>query len=141
MLSLNPKQRQVFDFIYSCAKETVKRKGSVKLNIVKPFYLFLSGSDGIGKSHLIKTIFQSVSKALQYHGSLPDKPRVLLLTPTGLTSINNNGITIHSALGIPCPGRLYPLDNNTLASLRNKFSNVQLIIIDEISMVSKKSTL
>ena len=54
--SLNVRQRQVFDFVYSWAKETVKQKSSVKPNLVKPFNLFLSGSGGVGKSHLIKTV-------------------------------------------------------------------------------------
>ena len=136
--SLNVQQRQVFDFVYSWAKETVKQKSSVKPNLVKPFNLFLSGSGGVGKSHLIKTIYQSVSKELQYHGGSPDKQRVLILVPTGVASINVNGITIHSPLSIPCRRKFYPLDCNSITSLRNKFSEVQSIIIDEISMVSKK---
>ena len=136
--SLNVQQRQVFDFVYSWAKETVKQKSSVKPNFVKPFNLFLSGSGGFGKSHLIKPIYQSVSKLLQYHGGSPDKPRPLIFAPTDVASINVNGITIHSALSIPCRGKFYPLDCNSITSLRNKFSEVQLIITDEISMVSKK---
>ena len=98
----------------------------------------MSGSAGVGKSHLVKTIHQAVSKLLQYHGTSPVKPRVLILAPTGVASINVNGTTIHSALNLPCRGKLYPLDANTLATLRNRFSEVKLIIIDEISMVSKK---
>ena len=88
---------------------------------MKPFKLFLSGSGGVGKSHLIKTIYQSVSKVLQYHGGSPDKQRVLNLAPTGVTSINVNGITIHSAFSITCRGKFYPLDYNSITSLRNKF--------------------
>ena len=119
--SLNVQQRQVFDFVYSWAKETVKQKSSVKPNLVKPFNLFLSGSSGVGKSHLIKTIYQSVPKVLQYHGGSPDKPRILILAPTDVASINVNGIAIHSALSIPCRGKFYPLDCNSITSLRNKF--------------------
>ena len=104
---------------------------------MKLFNLFLSGSGGVGKSHLIKTIYQSVSKVLQYHGGLSHKPRVLILAPTGVASINVRNI-IHSALSIPFCGRFNPLDCNSITSLHNKFSEVQLIIIDEISMVSKK---
>ena len=136
--SLNFQQRQVFDFVYLCSKETVKQKSSIKPNIVKPFNLFISGSGGVGKSHLMKTIYQSVSKVLQYHGGSPDKKRVLILTPTGVASINVNGITRHSGLSIPCRRKFYPLDCNSITSLRNKYSEVQLIIIDEISIVSKK---
>ena len=70
--SLNVQQRQVFDFVYLWAKETVKQKSSIKPNLV------------------IKTIYQSVSKVLQYHGGSPDKQRVLILAPTGVASINVN---------------------------------------------------
>lgn len=59
--SLNVHQRQVFDFVYSLAKETIKQKSSVKSNLVKPFHLFLFEFGGVSKSHVIKTIFQSVS--------------------------------------------------------------------------------
>ena len=90
--------------------ETVKQKSSVKPNLVKPFNLFLSGSGGVGKSHLIKTIYQSVSKVLQYNGGSPDKPCILILAPIGVASINVNCITIHSALSIPCQGKFYHLD-------------------------------
>lgn len=58
--SLNVQQRQVFDFVYSCAKDTVKQKNSVKPNLVKPFNLFLSGFGGVGKSHLTKKVLSSM---------------------------------------------------------------------------------
>ena len=87
---------------------------------------------------MIKTIYQSVSKLLLYRGERLDKPRVLLLVPTGVSSININDTTLHSALGLPCQGPLYPLNNKMLDSLRNKLSEVELIVIDEISMVSQK---
>ena len=74
---------------------------------------------------------------LQYHGGSSDKPCVLILAPTGVASINVDGITIYSALSIPCRGKFYVLDCNSITSLHNKFSEVQLIIIDQISMVSK----
>ena len=100
--------------------------------------MILSGSAGVGKSHLVKTIYQAVSKLLQYHDTSSEKPRVLILAPTGVASINVNGTTIHSALNLPCRGKLYPLDANTLETLRNRFPEMKLITIDEISMVSKK---
>ena len=45
------------------------------------------------------SVYQSVSKLLQYHGGSPEKPRVLILAPTGVASININGTAIHSAFG------------------------------------------
>ena len=57
------------------------------------------------KSHLIKTIFQAVSEIFLYHGVSPEKPRVMLLAPTGVASFNINGTTLHSAFGLPCGER------------------------------------
>ena len=64
---------------------------------------------------------------------------MLILVPNGVASINVNGTKVHSTFGLPCPGRIFPLDSNSLAALRNKYSEFQLIILDELSMVSKKS--
>ena len=78
----------------------------------------------------------SLCKVLIYKGSELKKPRILLLTPTGVAVINRNGTTIHSGLEINVGGKLYPLSEQHRAALRNKLSEVRLIIIDEISMVS-----
>ena len=67
------KQRQVFDFIHSWAKESKTEKFK-KARGTQTFYLFLSGSVAVGKSYLIKALYQSLSKLLQYHGGSPAKP-------------------------------------------------------------------
>ena len=50
----------------------------------KPFYAFLSGGGGVGKSHLIKSIYQA---ALKYYNSRAGEDfrrvQILLLAPTG----------------------------------------------------------
>ena len=63
----------------------------------------------------------------------------MILAATGVASINVNGTTVHSAFDLPCRGKLFPLDSNSLAALRNKYAEVELIILNEISMVSKKA--
>ena len=73
-----------------------------------------------------------------YQNGSPDKPRVLVVAPTGVSVININGTTIHSGLNIPCRSKLMPLSDKNCAELRNKYSEVQIVIIDEISMVSGK---
>ena len=104
---------------------------------MEPLHIFLTGQGGCGKSHLVKTIFHALSKLLLRKGADPDKPRVLLLAPTGVAAVNINGTTIHSGLGIR--GKLYaPLSDKMRASLRNKLSEIAAVIIDEISMVSDK---
>ena len=58
----------------------------------------------------------------QYNDGSPKNPRVLILAPTGVAGINLN-------LGLPCRGKLFPSDSNTLASLRNKYAEVEVIIV------------
>ena len=136
--SLNLKQQQIFDFIHNWAKLHIKVKPGTTKKRSTPFPLFLSGSGCCGKSHLIQTIFHAVSKVFLYRSGDPSKPRVLLLAPTGVAAININGNTIHSRLHITCRGKLLPLNDANKAELRNKYSEVELVIIDEIPMVSSK---
>ena len=57
---LNSKQRDVFNIVHNWAKEYAKQKGAN----VKPAHIFFSGSGGEGKLHLVKTIYNDVSKIL-----------------------------------------------------------------------------
>ena len=85
---------------------------------------------------MIKTIFLSLNKVVGYKCSDPDKPRILLLAPIRVAAINISGTTIHSGLGINVGSKLYPLNDQQRAALEKKLSEVRLIIIDEISLVS-----
>ena len=63
----------------------------------------------------------------------------MLLAPNGVAAANIDGTTIHSALHIPVGNfkkHLPTLNDKMRLSLKNKFSKVKPIIIDEISMVS-----
>ena len=73
---------------------------------------------------------------MEYKGGDTNKPRILLLSPTGVAAININGTTIHSDLGKNVGSKLYSLHDQQRAALRTKFSEIRLIIIDEISMAS-----
>ena len=77
-----------------------------------------------------------MSITLLYHFNDPEKPRVLLLGPTGISVVNIGGTTIHSGLGIKPGTKLYGLNDKSKAALRNRLSVVKLLIIDELSMVS-----
>ena len=61
-----------------------------------------------------------------------------LLEPAGVAAITINSNTVHSGLHIPCRGKLLPLNDANKAELRNTYSEFELVIIDEISMVSKR---
>jgi len=113
------------------------------LHLVKtsalPFTIFLSGGAGVGKSYVLKMIYQAL---LRYFDTVPgeniDDVKVLLTAPTGKAAYNIKGTTLHSAFGIPANHSLATyqhLGNSRLNSMRTKFAKLQVIIIDEVSMV------
>ena len=93
-------QREIFNFVHKWSRDFIKSLGCKIHQNVKLFYVFITGGAGVGKSHMIKTIYMSLSKVLMYKGGELDKPRILLLAPTGVAAININATTIHSGLGI-----------------------------------------
>ena len=82
--SLNSKQRDVFNVVHTWARDYVKYNG----HNVEPVHIFLSGSKTTGKSHLVKVIYNAISKTLLYHSKDPEKPRGLMLGPTGISVVN-----------------------------------------------------
>ena len=64
---------------------------------------------------------------------------MLLLSPAGVAAINIVETTIHTDLNIPvvCFGKhLPPLSDKMRFMLKNRFSEVKVLITDEVSMVS-----
>ena len=104
-----------------------------------PFYCFLSGGTGVGKSHVTKALYQA---ALKYYNTRAGddfhQVKVLMLAPTGKAAYNIKGNTLHSALAIPACQSLKDyksLDSSRLNTLRCQLGGVKLIYLDEISMV------
>ena len=77
----------------------------------EPVYIFLSGSGGAGKSHLVKLIYSTISKTLLYNFKYLEKPRVILLEPAGMSLINTSATTIHSGHAIKPGTKLLGLNN------------------------------
>ena len=55
---------------------------------VEPMHIFHSGNGETIKSHLVQVIYNAKSRILLYHWKDPEKRRVLLLGPTGISAIN-----------------------------------------------------
>ena len=106
----------------------------------EPYFVFLSGCGGVGKSHVIRLIYTDCVKLLRHcrrNGveSYEAGDVIALLTaPTGTAAFNIGGLTVHAALLInDLQGGKLSAEN--LNSLRNSLGNLRVLVIDEVSMV------
>ncbi|XP_071958642.1 uncharacterized protein [Antedon mediterranea] len=106
----------------------------------EPFHTFITGGAGTGKSHLVNCIYNEATRILGKIMENPDDMSILKLAPTGIAAYNIKGHTIHSALSIPIHISLpyQPLGEEKISALRNQLGQLQIVIIDEISMVNQK---
>ncbi|XP_067257297.1 uncharacterized protein [Chanodichthys erythropterus] len=133
--SLNEKQSQIFYKVRQWCLAKVQGENP------DPFHVFISGPGGVGKSVLIKAIYYETSRILSRLTENPDETHVLLTAPTGVAAYNlKNAATVHSTLSIGINATLpyQPLGDEKINSLRAKFGKLQILIIDEISMVDHK---
>ena len=87
----------------------------------------------------MKTICIFLKKTFNLYSGSPDKPKVLLFAPTGVAAININRTAINSGLSIPpyVNGYTLPrLSDSERGRLRNLYSEVLVVLTDEMSMVS-----
>lgn len=124
------KQREFFNHVVTWMKTKQE-----------PLYAFLTGGAGVGKSVLVNAFFQALHRYLcSTEGEDPYDIRILLCAPTGKAAYNISGVTLHNAFQIqPSKG----FDNQSLScdvlnTLRMKYRNLSVILIDEISMVGNK---
>ena len=106
----------------------------------KLLYAILTGSAGVGKSVVVRPLFQGLHIHLcSKEAEDPDDIRILLCAPTGKAAYNINGVTLHNAFHIqPNMGSNQTLSFDVLNTLRMKYRNLTVIMIDEISMVGNE---
>ena len=112
------------------------------LNTVKtdelPLRQFLSGGAGVGKSTVTNALYEAL---IRYLNALPENNpgdiSVVKVAPTGKAAFNIRGNTLYSALKIPANrGFNYcTLDRDRLNTIRSQLQVMQVVFIDEISMV------
>ena len=85
-------------------------------------FIFVSGKAGTGKTTLIGYLRENISG------------NVVVLAPTGVAALQVKGVTIHSFFRFP-PRLIFPEED--IKSVRDKriYQDINLLIIDEISMV------
>ncbi|XP_062588391.1 uncharacterized protein LOC134250048 [Saccostrea cucullata] len=106
----------------------------------EPLHLFITGGAGTGKSHLIKAIHYEASRLLSRIMTEPDSVSVLLAAFTGTAAFNIGGNTLHHLFSLTkyLPLPYEPLGEQSLSELRVRIGDLQILIIDEISMVYKR---
>ena len=127
--SLNIKKREVYEVINKWARDYINNRSCVLHIDTPPLHLFITGSGGCGKSHLIKTVYHSLTKILCSKNS--DEPKVLLLAPTGVAAISSYDHPFRIRYS-----NVPRLGDKMRSKLRSKLSALCVVIIDEISMVS-----
>ena len=116
--TLNKEQKEFFYHVLHLIKTSEE-----------PFYCFLSGGAGVGKSHVTKALYQA---ALKYYCTRPvidfSQTKVLMLAPTGKAACNIKGSTIHSAFAIPASQSLRnckSLDSSRLNTIRCQLGGIK----------------
>ena len=124
--SLNLRQREFFNHIV----HWIKCKD-------EPVYAFLTGGAGVGKSVVIRALYQTLYRILNLKdGENPDDKRILLCAYMGFAAFNISGQTICSAFHKKMyQGTYNHLSADELNTFRIKYRHLKVVIIDEISMV------
>ena len=100
----------------------------------------MSGGAGVGKSVVIRALYQSLYRMLNLRdGESPDDIRVLLCAYMGTAAFNIGGNTICSAFHKKMYQTNQMMSSDELNTFSIKYRNLKVVIIDEISMVGKRT--
>ncbi len=124
--NLNTKQKMVYDIVTSWVLEKLQD------NSTNPLYLNISGRAGCGKSYLLNCLSQFIKNTTT-------KKFLTRAAPTGTAAFMINGVTLHSLLKLPVNNNnskdIPDLHGEALQELQQKFADIELIAIDEKSMM------
>ena len=122
---LNAKQRELFNYSMKYIQRLRYSPES------EPFYIFLSGGGGVGKSFFIHVLSEYAKRHLKYQAQSLKQPSMYLTASTGKAASNIDGTTLHSAFHLH--GR--KLQKLELANYQAKFYFLKIIVLDEVSMI------
>ena len=106
------------------------------LDILRERNLFITGGAGTGKSTLVKELMSRYSE---------DGKNVIALGSTGVSAVNIGGLTLHSFFAFGISNDIFELaqydrrNRKRLNELKKILEKTDLIVIDEISMVSAET--
>lgn len=140
-------QERAYDMLMS-GTQSLNAQQSKVLAILTKFFerarngipgikILLQGKAGTGKSFLIK--MATLLSRLNFNEC--QHPPVLRCAPTGVAADGISGETIHRTFGIPttCKSECYYMNitDAKKCSIRQNLKKIQLLVIDEISMVGR----
>ena len=137
---LNEEQQNLFDFMMKHSQQlSLNRRND--LPQPDPFYIFLSGGAGVGKSFLAKAAIYYMKKTLCKPGqNMDEHPAVVVTASTGKAATYIDGTTLHSAFALPVREGLFSntkLSREKKDHFQRKYNNMEVLVIDEISMIAK----
>lgn len=109
-----------------------KQRRIIQLAVHERKPMFATGPGGSGKSTVLQVLKQEFRKEAR---------RFRCLAPTGTAAVNIKGQTIHSGASLGMEqkkGLQWYVAHGKKAHVKERFRNLDVLIIDEISMVSKE---
>ena len=127
--SLNGQQQKIFnDFCERIESYDVEDD---------PFYLYIAGEAGTGKSFLLRLMIEFVKRIPKQSGQELNKPVHITVAPTGVAAYLVNGSTIESAFSLISDrkSRYSKNSDSKNADLRFMYEDLKVIFLDEVSML------
>ena len=128
LASLNDKQREIFGHVMH----------SLSTAPDEQVCLFITGGAGVGKSVVIRVLYQALHRHFcSDAGQNPEDIRIAVCAYTGLAAYNVQGSTLHSTFCIEPNKKLKykQLSDDKRNTLRTKYRDLSVLIVDEVSMV------
>ena len=130
--SLNVKQHEFFTHVM----KSIKTKD-------EPLHVFATGRAGVGKSVLLRALYQALHRYLcSTEGQNPEDCRILVCAYTGKAAYNVEGSTINHAFHIMpdrrCDSEYQKPSSSVLNTLRTKYMHLKVLMVDEVSMLGNR---
>ena len=125
MRSLNKRQNEILIHVMEQLRNTNKK-----------MYIFLGGA-GVGKTQVANALNASINRLFRkLHTEDPNGNYTMVLAPTGIAAYHVKGNTLHSGLHININTKeLSSLNGDALARLQQKYINVKVLFLEEVSMI------
>ena len=132
--TLDENQRKVVDIVVKYCRSVVKARQPGN-SLPEPDHMMVHGAAGTGKSTVILLCAQWAQKTLVTTGSDLDKPLILKTAFMGTAAANIGGQTLSSTFSMKFGNEYHGLGDRNRYLKRRAMENLQILIMDEISMV------